>query len=70
MSPVFINVVNRDRKIINPTVMIKDSKFPANVDMIKSLKAESNPESSNKFRIKNDHIADDGCIQTSTGKTF
>ena len=68
INPVFINVLNKDSKIINPTVMIKDSKFPSNVDVVECLKAESDPKPSNKFRIENDHVADDGCIQTSTGR--
>ena len=68
INPVFINVLNKDSTIINPTVMIKDSKFPANVDMVKSLKSESDPESSNKFRIENVNVPEGGCIEKSTGR--
>ena len=64
-SPVFLDVYNRDNKIINPTVTITDSKFPAKVDIVKT---GFDPGSFNKFRIENDHVADNGCILNSTGR--
>ncbi len=66
-SPVFLDVYNRDSRIINPTVNIKNSKFPAKVDIVKT---GFDPGSFNKFRIENDHVADDGCILNSTGRVM
>ena len=64
-KPVFLDVYNRDRGIVNPTVIIKASKFPAKVDIVKT---GFDPGSFNKFRIENDHVADDGCVLNSTGR--
>jgi len=36
-SPVFLDVYNRDSSINNPTVIIKDSKFPAKVDIVSPI---------------------------------
>ena len=64
-SPVFLDVHNRDSTISKPIVVIKDSKFPAKVDIVKT---GFYPGSFNKVRIANDHVADNGCILNSGGR--
>ena len=77
-SPVFLDVHNTDSKIINPSVVIKDSKFTAeadNVNMCDAPGTGSNRGSSIKFRIRNlQRLTDNSCKSagrvTISGNTF
>ena len=67
-SPVFLDVHNTDSKIINPSVVIKDSKFTAKADNVNMCAAQG--FNSNKIRIRNLHVEDDGCILNSAGRVM
>ena len=61
-SPVFLDVVNSDSTIIN------QSNFHEIIESGPKL-CQSNVRS-NKFRVRNDHVADGGCTLKSTGRVM
>ena len=64
-NPVFIDVYNRDSSIIKPSVVISESVFPGQVDIVKD---GFNPGSVNKIRVENDHLAEDACHHNSSAR--